>query len=47
MITDGRGAPLDFGLGRTLGENYGIVAAGADVHPSIIDAIRRVNEQKV
>ncbi|KZS88798.1 3(2),5-bisphosphate nucleotidase HAL2 [Sistotremastrum niveocremeum HHB9708] len=41
MITDGRGAPLDFGLGRTLGENFGIVAAGADVHPLIIAAIKQ------
>ena len=40
IITDGRGEPLDFGLGRTLGENFGVVAAGKDVHAKVIAAVK-------
>lgn len=46
MITDGRGQPLDFGLGRTLGENYGVVAAGKDVHAKVITAVLQAKEEE-
>lgn len=41
IVTDSRGEPLDFGLGRTLGENYGVVAAGKAVHVSVLEAVQR------
>ncbi|KAI1781968.1 3(2),5-bisphosphate nucleotidase HAL2 [Ganoderma leucocontextum] len=46
VISDGRGEPLDFGLGRTLGENYGVVASGKDVHPKVIAAIKQAKSQE-
>lgn len=46
IITDSRGIPLDFGLGRTLGENYGVVAARSDVHARVIDAIRKAKAEQ-
>ncbi|KZO97675.1 putative MET22-protein ser/thr phosphatase [Calocera viscosa TUFC12733] len=45
-ITDSRGLPLDFGLGRTLGENFGIVAANKQVHARAIQAIKEVKEEE-
>jgi 3'(2'), 5'-bisphosphate nucleotidase len=44
IITDSRGQPLDFGLGRTLGENYGFVAAGKEVHSKVLEAVRQAKE---
>ncbi|KAI0781697.1 3(2),5-bisphosphate nucleotidase HAL2 [Irpex lacteus] len=44
VITDSRGQPLDFGLGRTLGENYGFVAAGKAVHSKVLEAVRKAKE---
>lgn len=46
MITDSRGEPLDFGLGRTLGENFGVVAAGKAAHSKVLDALRRAREEE-
>ncbi|KAI8976297.1 3',5'-bisphosphate nucleotidase [Trametes punicea] len=46
VITDGRGEPLDFGLGRTLGENHGVVAAGKDVHAKVIAAIEQAKAEE-
>lgn len=46
VITDGRGEPLDFGLGRTLGENFGVVAAGKDVHDRVIAAIKQAKAEE-
>ncbi|KAL7277975.1 hypothetical protein ACG7TL_007928 [Trametes sanguinea] len=46
IITDGRGEPLDFGLGRTLGENFGVVAAGKDVHAKVIAAIKQAKAEE-
>jgi len=40
-VTDSRGQPLDFGLGRTLGENFGIIAAGKDVHAQVLAAVQQ------
>ncbi|KAJ3904708.1 hypothetical protein F5879DRAFT_801194 [Lentinula edodes] len=42
IITDSRGLPLDFGLGRTLGENYGIIATVKDAHEKLLSAVRQV-----
>lgn len=47
VVTDGRGNDLDFGLGRTLGENWGIVAAGKDVHGKVLEAILRAKKDEV
>lgn len=40
IVTDSRGEPLDFGLGRTLGENFGVVAAGKDAHARVLEAVQ-------
>ena len=42
-MTNSRGEPLDFGLGRTLGENFGVVAAGKDVHARVLEAVQRAS----
>jgi 3'(2'), 5'-bisphosphate nucleotidase len=42
IVTDSRGQPLDFGLGRTLGENFGVIAASKDVHAQILQAVQKV-----
>ena len=42
VISDYRGRPLDFGLGRTLGENFGVVAARGEVHAQVIEAVHAV-----
>jgi 3'(2'), 5'-bisphosphate nucleotidase len=41
VITDSRGEPLDFGLGRTLGENFGMIAAGKEVHARVLEAVKQ------
>ena len=41
IISDGRGEPLDFGQGRTLGENFGVVATGKGIHSKIIEAVKK------
>jgi 3'(2'), 5'-bisphosphate nucleotidase len=41
IVTDSRGEPLNFGLGRTLGENYGVIAAGKDVHSRVLEAVQK------
>ena len=41
IVTDSRGEPLNFGLGRTLGENYGVIAAGKDVHHIVLGAVQK------
>ncbi|KAI0697995.1 3',5'-bisphosphate nucleotidase [Cytidiella melzeri] len=46
VITDSRGQPLDFGLGRTMGENYGFVAAGKEVHSRVLEAVRKAKEEE-
>ncbi|KZT30246.1 3(2),5-bisphosphate nucleotidase HAL2 [Neolentinus lepideus HHB14362 ss-1] len=46
IITDSRGEPLDFGLGRTLGENYGFIAAGKDVHAKVLAAVKQAKEEE-
>ncbi|PBK90797.1 carbohydrate phosphatase, partial [Armillaria gallica] len=41
VITDSRGLPLDFGLGRTLGENFGVIAASKASHPKVLEAVQK------
>ncbi|KII90404.1 hypothetical protein PLICRDRAFT_173825 [Plicaturopsis crispa FD-325 SS-3] len=47
VVTDSRGLPLNFGLGRTLGENFGVVAAGKEVHGRVLDAVKQALAQQV
>ncbi|EFI28714.1 3',5'-bisphosphate nucleotidase [Coprinopsis cinerea okayama7 len=47
IVTDSRGEPLNFGLGRTLGENYGVIAAAKTIHGEILAAVQKAqNEAK-
>ncbi|KAI0791243.1 3',5'-bisphosphate nucleotidase [Abortiporus biennis] len=46
VITDSRGEPLNFGLGRTLGENFGVVAAGKAVHSRVLEAVQKAKEEE-
>ncbi len=41
IITDSRGRSLDFGLGRTLGENFGVIAASKASHPKVLEAVQK------
>jgi 3'(2'), 5'-bisphosphate nucleotidase len=41
IVSDSRGVKLNFGLGRVLGKNYGIIATGKEVHSVVIEAIQR------
>lgn len=40
-VTDGRGRPLDFSLGRILDNDDGIVATNGRVHDEVIEAIQK------
>ena len=42
IVTDSRGRPLDFGLGRTLGTNYGVGSARWEVHTKLIETLQAV-----
>jgi len=42
QVTDVRGSPLDFSLGRTLRANKGVVATNGRLHARVIDAVRSV-----
>jgi len=44
IITNSLGKPLDFGLGRTLGENFGIIGAGKEVHAEVLDAVQKAKQ---
>jgi len=46
IVSDSLGRPLDFGRGRTLGENFGVVATSIDIHPKIIHAIKQVRDEE-
>jgi len=41
-VVDTKGQPLDFGLGRTLSANKGVIAANASILPAVIDAVGKV-----
>ena len=40
-VSDVRGQPLDFSLGRTLRRNRGVVATNGKLHPQVITAVQR------
>ncbi len=46
IVTDASGAPLDFGAGRTLKRNKGVVAAHADVHAAVVDAVKQALKEE-
>ena len=46
VVTDAQGKKLDFGQGRTLAKNKGIVAAPRESHPAVLAAVREVFEAK-
>jgi 3'(2'), 5'-bisphosphate nucleotidase len=43
QVTDMRGAPLDFGAGRLLANNEGVIASNGCLHAAALDALRRVS----
>ncbi|KAF8063446.1 hypothetical protein FPV67DRAFT_1672470 [Lyophyllum atratum] len=45
VVTDSRGQPLNFGLGRDLGENFGVVAAGKEVHARVLEAVQKAGQE--
>ena len=47
IISDSRGRPHDFGRGRTLGENFGVMAARREVHAQVIEAMLAEGEGEV
>lgn len=42
QVTDTKGQRLDFGVGRTLASNSGVVAAPAAVHSQVLDVVQQV-----
>ena len=47
VVSDSRGKPLDFGLGRTLGENFGVIATGKAWHTKVLSAVQRAASESV
>lgn len=45
-VSDIRGKPLDFGLGRTLKNNKGVVAAKKEFHSKVIEAVGKALEEE-
>ena len=43
-VTDIYGKPLDFSQGRTLSQNYGVVATNGNLHAQVLSAIKKVYE---
>ena len=41
VVTDSFGNPLDFGAGRVLKNNKGVVAAPCAIHPEVIAAVKK------
>ena len=46
QVTDTQGGRLDFGRGRTLAANRGVVAAPAAVHGQVLKAVQEVLAKK-
>lgn len=42
QVTDANGSRLDFGKGRTLAENKGVVAAPRSIHPRVLEVVMSV-----
>ena len=47
VVTDAWGKKLDFGIGRTLKENKGVVAAPSAVYPKVIEVVKEVLNSKL
>lgn len=45
-VSDCRGKDLNFGVGRTLRENRGVVASRKELHAKVIDAVRKALEEE-
>ena len=45
-VSDAYGKPLNFGIGRTLKENKGIIAAPKSVHAQVIEVVKEVLSAK-
>jgi len=46
VITDAHGQPLNFGLGRELRENHGVVVAGKTAHGKVLAAVKQALEEE-
>jgi 3'(2'), 5'-bisphosphate nucleotidase len=46
VVSDAKGRPLNFSLGRTLRDNKGVVAAHKEVHADVIKAVRKALEEE-
>ncbi|VVT43635.1 uncharacterized protein SAPINGB_P000074 [Magnusiomyces paraingens] len=42
VVTDKDGHPLDFGVGRTLKDNKGVIAASKAIHAKVLEAVKNV-----
>lgn len=47
IVSDVFGRPLNFGKGRTLKDNKGIVAAYSGVHARVVEAVKEELNQSV
>ncbi|WVF71260.1 3'(2'),5'-bisphosphate nucleotidase [Kwoniella sp. CBS 6097] len=45
ICTDMHGSPLNFGVGRTLKSNEGIVAAGSGIHAHAVESVKKAVEE--
>jgi 3'(2'), 5'-bisphosphate nucleotidase len=45
-VSDAKGRPLDFSVGRTLKNNKGVVASHASIHEKVIEAVRAALEEE-
>lgn len=45
MVTDSAGKPVDFGTGKTLKANKGIIATSTNVHAEVIKAVKEELEK--
>jgi 3'(2'), 5'-bisphosphate nucleotidase len=46
VVSDAKGRPLDFSVGRTLKNNKGVVAAHKEIHAEVIKAVRKALEEE-
>ena len=46
MVDDVNGKALNFGLGRSLEENAGVIATNGHIHPKVLEVVKAVLERK-
>jgi len=46
LVDDVLGKPLNFGLGRSLEENAGVIATNGHIHAKVIEVVKAVLERK-